>query len=98
MRCFYQEIRVVDKKQKPKRKTWTKCPGCGCKDLLVMGADFLCIDCDWSNAKILIDEGRMDSVESAFKEHFNPRVQVRILRGSDKRTIEKNHVSFFHMN
>ncbi len=80
MRCIYQEIRVLNKNHKRKRKTWTKCPSCGHEDLLVMGADFLCLDCDWSNARMLIDQGRMDSLESAFKEHFNPRVQVRIQR------------------
>lgn len=84
MQCIYQEIRVVNKNNKRKRKTWTRCPSCGHDDLLVMGADFLCLGCDWSNAKMLIDEGRMDSVESAFKEHFNPRVQARIQRASEK--------------
>ena len=49
------------------------CPACGSKDLHTQGLDQICLDCDWTNSKLLVDLGQMDRiVEAAHRQFVDP--------------------------
>ena len=59
-----------------------KCPGCGSHNLLTMGLDQLCCECDWSNSKMLVDLGQLDRMGKAFIEHYIAPVTFDDLPGA----------------
>lgn len=40
----------------------TKCPACGSKDLHTQALDQICLDCDWTNSRLLVDLGQLDQM------------------------------------
>ncbi len=48
----------------------SKCPGCGSKHLYTQNFDQICLDCDWNNAAILVQNGQMDHIYQAALDHF----------------------------
>lgn len=51
----------------------TRCPSCGSKDIHTDGLDQLCLDCDWSNARMLVDLGQLDRMKLAgFHQFIQP--------------------------
>lgn len=46
------------------------CPACGAKDIHTQGIDQICIDCDWTNSKLLVELGQMDQLVRAARQQF----------------------------
>jgi len=53
-----------------KVKTQIKCPDCGSKEILTLGLDQMCCDCDWDNSSLLVELGQMDNLKQAYRQHF----------------------------
>ncbi|HEY8270664.1 MAG TPA: hypothetical protein VIG33_07220 [Pseudobdellovibrionaceae bacterium] len=47
-----------------------KCPKCGSKEILTLGLDQMCCDCDWDNTLLLVNLGQMDQPRLAAYEQF----------------------------
>lgn len=46
------------------------CPVCGSMDLYTQDLDQICLDCDWTNAKLLVDLGQLDQIVLAAHQQF----------------------------
>lgn len=46
------------------------CPTCGSQDIHTQGLDQICLDCDWTNSRLLVDLGQMDQLVRAAIQHF----------------------------
>lgn len=54
----------IEKKHKK-----TKCPCCASKEILTMGFDQICLDCNWTNSLMLVELGQLDNPFQA-AQHF----------------------------
>lgn len=48
----------------------TKCPACGSKELHTQALDQICLDCDWTNSRMLVDLGQLDKLILAAHQQF----------------------------
>ncbi len=48
----------------------TKCPACGSNELHTQGLDQICLDCDWTNSRLLVDLGQLDQLTLAAHRQF----------------------------
>lgn len=48
-----------------------KCPKCGSKEILSLGLDQMCCDCDWDNSLMLVQLGQLDDPFEAVKQQFD---------------------------
>lgn len=51
----------------------SKCPLCGCKDLLSDGPDQFCLTCEWDTCAEYVARGLMDNIELSCFVHFPPQ-------------------------
>jgi hypothetical protein len=63
-----------------KEKTFSTCPGCGCKELLHVEVDWFCTKCDWDTTFAYVQSGRMDRIKKAIKEHGFHKIKQRTMK------------------
>lgn len=51
-----------------------KCPKCGSKEILTLGLDQMCCDCDWDNSRLLVELGQLDNIFEAIRQQFGDDV------------------------
>ena len=51
-----------------------KCPKCGSKEILTLGMDQMCCDCDWDNSHWLVELGQLDNIFEAIHQQFGSDV------------------------
>lgn len=63
-----------------------QCPACGSKNLLTLGLDQLCCDCEWENSFELVRLGYMDAPFASANHHLAP-VEGEMVEVSSKDQI-----------
>lgn len=48
----------------------SNCPKCGSDEILTLGLDQMCCDCDWDNSLLLVKLGQLDNLVLAGLQHF----------------------------
>ncbi|MBK9324486.1 MAG: hypothetical protein IPM97_16320 [Bdellovibrionaceae bacterium] len=64
-----------------------KCPKCGSKEILTLGMDQMCCDCDWDNSHWLVDLGQLDNIFEAVRQQFGNDVDFDA-RHENENTID----------
>lgn len=55
-----------------------KCPKCGSKEILTLGMDQMCCDCDWDNSRWLVELGQLDNIFEAIHQQFDSDVDFTV--------------------
>jgi len=55
-----------------------KCPKCGAKEILTVGVDQMCCDCDWDNSRLLVGLGQFDNFFEAAHQQFGSDVDFNV--------------------
>lgn len=61
-----------------KKRAFTKvthCPKCGTENIHTLGHDQMCMECDWDNFKLLVDQGQLDDIRRAAREQFGSQYE-----------------------
>jgi hypothetical protein len=56
-----------------KKREFTKvirCPRCGTENIYTIDHDQFCMECDWDNSKMLVEQGQLDNLRQAAREQF----------------------------
>ena len=57
-----------------------KCPKCGSAEILTIGLDQMCCECDWDNSFLLVQLGQMDNPFQAVRQHFDKQISFEQLQ------------------
>jgi hypothetical protein len=56
------------------------CPQCGSKEILTLGIDQICTDCDWDNSLLLVQLGQLDNPFKGARLQFEEGISFDSLR------------------
>lgn len=72
-----------------------KCPKCGSIEIVTMGLDQMCCDCDWDNSLLLVQLGQLDNPFQAVRQQFDGQVTFESLTQKQNNDQENADQEFF---
>ncbi len=54
---------------------FTRCPRCETENIHTLDHDQMCMECDWDNFQLLVDQGQLDDLRRAAREQFGSQYE-----------------------
>lgn len=71
--CYQTYSQDQSKRGRKKKFNYKNCRHCGSDNLISVGVDQLCCDCDWNTALEYVQKGYMNNFSFAYLEHFSKK-------------------------
>lgn len=73
------------------------CPKCGSKEILTLGIDQMCTECDWDNSLLLVQLGQLDNPFKAARLQFEEGISFDSIKDfpdseSENLNLHKNNL------